>query len=135
MIYITRGLVDTLLGVAKRTDPDSITMALGVTPAEEIPACDRPPETPIFTHFYMPNKGDALNAVFGVELNIPAGQTPGVFVSHPMGELAVTKADDLREVVFVAVPPWDEESFRAFERDGSHEQLTVLDVEPPEETV
>lgn len=134
MLYVTRGLVDTLLRTAAEKDPESTTVPLAVTEAAELPDADIPDETPVFTHFYMSNEGDALNAVFGVDLNTPVGQTPGLFVSHPRGDLQVSKRDDLREVVFVAVPPWDEESFRAFGRDGQRQEYSVLDVEPPEET-
>jgi hypothetical protein len=52
-----------------------------------------------------------------------------------MGRLEVTKRDDLREVVFVAAPPWEDDSTRAFGRDGARQEYTVLDVEPPEETI
>jgi len=45
----------------------------------------------------------------------------------------VSKRDDLHEVIFVAVPPWDEESLAAFDRSGREKELTILDVEPPEE--
>lgn len=131
---MTRGLVDTLLRLAEQKDPDSTTIPLAVTEAAGLPDADIPGDTPVFTHFYMSNEGDALNAVFGVDLNTPVGQTPGMFVSHPRGDLRVSKRDDLREVVFVAVPPWDTESVRAFGRDGQQKDLSILDVEPPEES-
>ena len=134
MLYVTRGLVDTLLRLAEQRDPDSTTFPLAVTEADQLPDADIPGDTPVFTHFYMANEGDALNAVFGVDLNTPVGQTPGMFVSHPRGDLRVSKRDDLREVVFVAVPPWDTGSMRAFGRDGQQKDLSILDVEPPEES-
>lgn len=134
MLYVTRGLVDTLLRSAADEDPDATTIPLAITEASELSGADVPEETPVFTHFYMSNEGDAVNAVFGIDMNTPVGQTPGVFVSHPRGELEVSKRDELREVVFVAVPPWDERSFRAFGRDGNRKELSILDVEPPEES-
>lgn len=133
MIYLTEGLVETLLGFASEKDPDSTTVPLGVTDTEELPGIELDHDGPVFTHFYMQNDDDAVNAVFGVNLGIPAGQTPGVFVSHPRGELSVSKRDDLREVIFVAIPPWDSESFRAFDRAGNRVEFEVLDIEPPEE--
>lgn len=135
MIYITKGLQETLLGMGDDADPESTTVPLAVTRAGGLPDVDLADEYQVFTHFYFPNEGDALNAVFGVDLGTPAGQTPGMFVSHPRGDLQVSKRDDLREVVFVGVPPWDEESFQAFDRRGSRLEYTVLDVEPPEERV
>lgn len=134
VIHITRGLVETLLRLAEEADPDSRTIPLAVTRARDLPGTDLADETPVFTHFYMSSKGDALNAIFGVDMKTPAAQTPGIFVSHPLGELKVTKRDDLREIIFVAVPPWSKESLKAFDRKGYVRELTILDVEPPEET-
>lgn len=134
MIYLTEGLVETLLGFAKQRDPDSTTVPLAVTDAAELPELDLDGDAPVFTHFYMPNEKGAVNAVFGVDLGTPAGQTPGLFVSHPRGDLRVSKRDDLREIVFIAVPPWDVESFRAFDRKGNRVEYEILDIEPPEET-
>jgi len=133
VIYLTEGLLETLLGLAAEKDPDSTTIPLAVTTAESLPDADLADETPVFTHFYLPNKGDALNAIFGVDLGRPAGQTPGMFVSHPTGELWLSKRDDLREVVIVAVPPWDRESFKVFDRAGDRLDFAVLDIEPPDE--
>ncbi|MCU4799602.1 hypothetical protein OB920_04350 [Halobacteria archaeon HArc-gm2] len=135
MIYATRGLVETLLRMAEEADPDSVTISIAVTQASELPETDLPPETPVFTHFYMPSAGGSVNAVFGVDLGTPVGQTQGRFVSHPDGNLSLTKADDLHEVVFVAVPPWEEASLAAFDRRGDQQELELLDVEPPEEVL
>ena len=135
MIYATNGLVTSLLRMAAEADPDSVTISVAVTQAGDIPAADLPPETPVFTHFYMPSAGGSVNAVFGVDLGTPVGQTQGRFVSHPNGNLSLTKEDDLHEVVFVAVPPWDEPSLAAFDRRGQQRELELLDVEPPEEAL
>lgn len=134
VIHITRGLIETLLRLAREADPDSRTVPLAVTRAKHLPDTNLSDEAPVFTHFYMSSKGDAINAIFGVDMKTPAAQTPGIFVSHPVGELEVTKKDDLREIVFVAVPPWSEDSFKAFDRKGYTQELTILDIEPPEET-
>ncbi len=133
MLYATRGLVDTLLRLASESEPESTTIPLAITTAADIPDADLDPETPIFTHFYLPDAGGPINAVFGVDLGIPVGQTQGQFVSHPDGRLALSKRDDLKEVVFVAVPPWDDDSMAVFDRHGRTKELTILDVEPPEE--
>ncbi|WP_335998966.1 hypothetical protein [Halorientalis halophila] len=135
MVYITRGLAETLLRLGEERDPDSVTIRLSVTRAGDLDGADLPPELPVFTHFYMPEAGGSVRAVFGIDLGTPAGQTQGVFVSHPVGELSISERDDLAEVVFVGVPPWDEASFAAFDRSGDREDLTVVDAEPPEETV
>ena len=135
MVYATRGLVRTLLRMAEETDPERVTISVAVTSASDLPAADLPPETPVFTHFYMPSAGGSVNAVFGVDLGTPVGQTQGRFVSHPNGHLALTKEDDLHEVVFLAVPPWDEQSLAAFDRHGTERPLEILDVEPPEEAL
>jgi hypothetical protein len=133
VLYMTRGLVLTLLRLADERDPEGTTIPLAVTAAAELPEADLDPETPVFTHFYMPGSGGSVSAVFGVDLGTPVGQTQGRFVSHPAGDLRLSKRDDLHEVVFVAVPPWEEESLAAFDRSGREQSFTVLDVEPPEE--
>ncbi|MFT4944494.1 MAG: hypothetical protein ACI9K3_000427 [Halovenus sp.] len=135
MLYVTRGLVDTLLRFAAERDPDRVTVPLAVTRARDLSDADLPDETPVFTHFYMPSEGDAVNAVFGMQLGIPSGETPGIFVSHPVQRLELTKEDDLREVIFIAVPPWEEDSLAAFERGGDRQECTILDIEPPEESL
>lgn len=68
-----------------------------------------------------------VRLVSGVELRL--------LVSHPRGDLKLSKRDEFREVVFVAVPPWEENSMRAFGRNGDRQELTVLDIEPPEESI
>jgi len=134
--YLTRGLQRTLLRLAREAEPDSTTISLSVTRAGEFEVdTGLDPEIPVFTHFYMPSEGDAINAVFGMQLGIPSGKTPGIFVSHPLQKLELTKEDDLREVIFIAVPPWDEESLAAFERNGDEREYTILDIEPPEESL
>jgi hypothetical protein len=119
--------------MARERAPESTTISLAVTDAGEIPEADLDPETPIFTHFYMPSAGSSVNAVFGVDLGTPVGQTQGRFVSHPRGDLRLTKRDDFHEVIFIAVPPWDDDAIAVFDRSAEEQELTILDVEPPEE--
>ncbi|MFC6716945.1 hypothetical protein ACFQGT_16175 [Natrialbaceae archaeon GCM10025810] len=138
MVYITRGLADVLLGLASDADPDQISTGVSVTPAGDLEGADAdalPPKTPVFTHFVLPEIGSSITFVFGVDLSTPARGAQGRFVSHPVGELSVSRRDDLAQVVFVAVPPWgtNEESFGAFERSGDRLPLEILDAEPPEE--
>ncbi len=135
MVYVTRGLVETLLRLSREAEPDDVTISLAVTPAGEIPETELDPETPVFTDFYLPSAGGSVNAVFGMDLGTPAGQTQGRFVSHPGGYMGVSKVDDLHEVIFVAIPPWDTDSFGAFDRSGRQKDVTILDVEPPEESL
>lgn len=134
MVYVTRALVDVLLDLASDADPDDVTTGVSVAPAGDLEGADEiPPETPVFTDFYLPDPRNSVNAVFGVDLSVPARQVQGRFVSHPVGELAVTRRDDLAEVVFVAVPPWtaDEQSFAAFDRSGRRQPLEIVDASPP----
>jgi proteasome lid subunit RPN8/RPN11 len=138
VIYLTQGLQETLLRLAREREPDAVTIALAVTPAGDLPAEDPAlaalgDDVPVFTHFYLPRDDDSVSAVFGVDLGTPVGQTQGRFVSHPQGDLSLSTTDDLHEVVFVAVPPWDADSLAAFDRSGRRVELTVLDVEPPTE--
>ena len=135
MVYVTRGLVETLLRMGREAEPDDVTISLAITRARDLPNADLEPNTPVFTDFYLPSAGSSVNAVFGMDLGTPAGQTQGRFVSHPDGYMGVSELDDLHEVVFVAVPPWDTETFGAFDRSGRKQDVTVLDIEPPEESL
>ncbi|WP_435333094.1 hypothetical protein [Haloarchaeobius sp. TZWWS8] len=134
MVYVTRGLLEVLVDIAGSADPERVTLSLAATAAGDLDgADDLPPETPVFTDFYLPDAGGSVNAVFGVDLGTPPGQTHGRFVSHPMGKREVTREDDLHAVVFVAVPPWEADSVRVFDRAGTMQELVVVDAEPPQE--
>lgn len=90
------------------------------------------PGTPVFTDLYFPSAGRSVDAVFGVDVSVPHGQAQGRFVSHPLGELGVSKTDDLHEVVLVAVPPWTREDVAAFDRSGRRLDLRIVAAAPPE---
>jgi hypothetical protein len=132
VVYITQGLLTALLELADDRDPTSITVSLTVTPAAELDA-DLPADRSVFTDMYLPETGGSVTAVFGMDISTPGAA--GRFVSHPNGPLALTKADDLHEVVFVAVPPYDLENIAAFTRSGEGLSLEILDIEPPERTL
>jgi hypothetical protein len=132
VVHATHGLVEALCDLARESEPDSVTISLSTTPAGEF-TDSLPPETPVFTHFYFPDAGRSLSAVFGMDLGTPAGQTQGRFVSHPQGKLELARTDDLHGVVFVAVPPWNRESLAVFSRNGSEQPLDLVDAEPPAE--
>ena len=133
MVYVTADLVDVLLEHARAAEPTPVTVPLGVTPAAAFDTADLPDNAAVFTHLYVPEAGRSVSAVFGVDLATPAGRTPGVFVSHPDGRLRVDRSDTLREVVLVAVPPWDRASIAAFGRDGRRRDLDLVAEAPPEE--
>ncbi|PSP79659.1 hypothetical protein BRC81_03920 [Halobacteriales archaeon QS_1_68_20] len=134
MVYATRGTVEALLELAADAEPRQVTVGLSVTRAGTFPdPPDLPPQTPVFTHFYLPDAGESVSAVFGVDLSTPLGQTQGRFVSHPQGDLDVSREDDLHDVVLVAVPPWDEASIAAFGRDGRRLDLSIVEAHPPDE--
>ena len=128
-MYITRGLLTALLELAEDRDPNSVTVSLAVTTADELDI-DLPADKSVFTDMYLPDTGGSVTAVFGMDLSTPGAA--GRFVTHPDGTLALTKADDLHEVVFVAVPPYDIENAAAFTRSGMGLSIDVVDVEPPE---
>lgn len=135
-VYVTRSLLDTLLASAREAEPESLSVGLAVTPAGRLTGADEVPETmPVFTHLYVPERPNAVSSVFGVDLQTPPGRAPGRFVTHPFSSLALTKRDDLREVVLVAVPPWDDESVAAFDRRGRRLPLRAVDAVPPDETL
>lgn len=136
MVYVTRGLVEVLLELAAEAEPETLTVSLAVTPADELDGdVDVPAGVPVFTHFYPPETGGSITAVFGVDLSIPARQTQGRFITHPGGNLGVDRTDDLHEAMLVAVPPWDESSLAAFDRSGRRQSLEIVDAEPPAESL
>ncbi len=132
-VYVLADLLEALCDLAADRDPDPLTVPLAVTPAGEIDA-DLPEGAAVFTHFYLPETGRSVRAVFGVDLGTPSGTSPGLFLAHPDGRREVTKADDLREVVFVAVPPWTPDGVVSFDRRGRRRPLERLDVALPEES-
>lgn len=133
-VYATVGLVTALQDIAEDRSPSEVTVALTTIPAGEFePPLDLPPEMPVFTDFYLPGTGGSVAAVFGMDLGTPASD--GRFVSHPDGRMAVRQTDDLHEVVFVAVPPWERTDVAAFDRRGRGRALELLDVEPPVESL
>lgn len=136
MVYATRGLIEVLLEFAVDAEPEAANVVLSATPAGEFEAAlGVDPEAPVLTHFYLPDAGRSVSAVFGVDLGTPAGRGRARFVTHPQGELSVSEADDLAGVVLVAVPPWEESSLAAFDRSGRRLELTLLDAEPPRESL
>ncbi|PSP45873.1 hypothetical protein BRC63_00495 [Halobacteriales archaeon QH_10_70_21] len=128
MVYITHGLLTALLDLGADRDPSAVTVSLAVTNAGELDV-ELPPETSVFTDMYLPEAGESVTAVFGMDLSTP--EAAGRFVTHPEGPLALTKRDDLHEVVFVAVPPYDDDCVGAFDRSGDRVPIDVLDVAPP----
>jgi hypothetical protein len=128
VVHITRALLTALLELAEDRDPASVTVSLAVTPASELDAT-LPPDRVVFTDMYLPDTGESVTAVFGMDLSTPGAA--GRFITHPDGTLALTKADDLHEVVFVAVPPYEIDDVRAFDRSGTGRSMVIVDVEPP----
>jgi hypothetical protein len=136
VVYITRGLVDVLLDMAEADEPERVNVVLSSSQASDFDAdLGLEPETPVLTHFYLPEAGGSVAAVFGVDLGTPAGRGRARFVSHPQGPFRPTREDDFAAVVFVAVPPWDDDSIAAFDRNGTRLDVDVLDAEPPTESL
>ncbi|MDZ7731066.1 MAG: hypothetical protein U5K37_09295 [Natrialbaceae archaeon] len=134
MVTITRGLAEVLVDMAAAAEPDPVSTGVSVRQASQLEGETAiPGSTPVFTEFYLPDPGNAVTHVFGVDLSTPARGAQGRFVSHPTGSLALSSRDDLAEVVFVAVPPWglEEESFGAFDRTGARLELSIIEAEPP----
>lgn len=133
-VYASRGLLDVLLELAKDRDPGEFSAPLQVSPAAELEADDGnqaafddlDPDLPVFTDFYFPSTGQAIDAVFGVDVSVPHGQTQGRFIAHPEGFDSVSIEDDLHEIVMVAVPPWTQDSINAYDRRGRKLPITVL---------
>ncbi len=139
-VYATEDLIEVLIEFAVDREPQQANVPLAATPAGELDGIDSTlngldPETPVLTHFYMPDAAGSVNAVFGVDLGTPAGGAHARFVSHPSGPDGITKRDDLAGVVLVAVPPWDSETVSAYDRSGRRLAFEQLDAEPPVESI
>lgn len=135
-VYVTAGLIEALLARASATDPESENVVLDATPAGEFdPSLNMPDDRPILTHLYLPEAGESVRAVFGVDLGRPSGRGTARFVSHPQGPFALTREDDLAAVVLIAVPPWERDTVGAFARSGRQLSLTIVDAEPPVESL
>ncbi len=132
-VYVAADLLVALCELAADRDPDAVSVPLSTTAAAELDV-GLPGGAGVFTHFYLPETGRSVRAVFGVDLATPSRTSPGIFISHPDGRRDVSRRDDLREVVLVAVPPWEPADVAAFDRRGRPRQLSRLDVTPPEES-
>jgi proteasome lid subunit RPN8/RPN11 len=136
-VHATRALVDVLCELAADADPTSLSVRLAATPAGDLRPTDGAltgvdPETPVLSDFYFPDAGDALTNVFGMDLATPTGQTAGRFASHPDGNPDVAVTDDLHAQLLVAVPPWNPENVRAYDRSGTARELVLVDAETTE---
>ncbi|WP_380677297.1 hypothetical protein [Salinigranum sp. GCM10025319] len=135
-IYVTTGLLDVLLDMSEAAEPDPVSVVLTPTPAGEFDAdLGIGSETPVLTHFYLPDAGQSVTAVFGLDLSTPAGRGRARFHAHPQGPREPTKRDDFAAAVLVAVPPWDRTAVRAYDRSGSRLAVREVDAVPPEETL
>ena len=139
-LYATDGLLEVLIEFAADHEPEEANVPIAATAAGELAGVDDrlvdlDPETPVLTHFYLPDAAGSVNAVFGVDLGTPSGGAQARFVSHPTGPQRVTKTDDLAGIVLVATPPWDPGTIRAFDRSGRRLELSRLDAEPPVESI
>jgi hypothetical protein len=135
--YATRALVSVLCELAADADPNSVSVRLAATRVGDLDPTDGPltgldAETQVLSDFYFPDAGNSLSGVFGMDLAAPTGQTAGRFTSHPLGDSEVSVTDDLHATVLVGVPPWEVESVRAYDRQGSRRDLVLVDAETPE---
>ena len=131
-VYATRALASVLCELAADADPESISVPLAATPARdldpgsgELAGVDA--EADVLSDFYFPDAAGAISNVFGMDLATPAGQTAGRFISHPMGDYDVSLADDLHARLLVAVPPWNSDDLRAYDRNGTRQSLVLVD--------
>lgn len=137
-VYVTEGLLEALLDLASDAEPSDVSTPIATVPASDLegPDADRVSDsTPVFAEYRLPDPGNALTGVFGVELSRPNLDTQGRFLSHPSGLLDLTMEDDLAEVVIVAVPPWEatNDALAAFDRSGNQRSIVELDAAPPVE--
>jgi proteasome lid subunit RPN8/RPN11 len=150
-LYVTRPLLTVLLELAADAEPNPANVQLVASAAEDLEALppdstdrraggkprscrlgDLDPGTPVFSDFYFPDVGNALDFVFGVDLGTPAGQSQGRFLSHPDGDPDLSVRDDLHATVLVAVPPWQPATVSAYDRDSTKRDLVVVEAGAPD---
>lgn len=135
-MHITQGLLEVLLELAAERAPMDLEVDLTAMPAGELDGEHSLDEsTPVLTHFDLPTTGNSVSAVFGFDLGSSPGRADGRFISHPAGDLDVRPTDELHAMMLIAIPPWDRESVAAFDRSGRRQVLTVVDAEPPAESL
>jgi hypothetical protein len=133
-IYVTSALLDVLLEMSESAEPDPVSVVLTPTAAGAFDAdLGVDTDTPVLTHFYLPDAGRSVTEVFGLDLSTPAGRGRARFHAHPQGPREPTKRDDFAAAVLVAVPPWDRVGLRAYDRAGNQLALREIDAVPPEE--
>ncbi|MFO7834653.1 MAG: hypothetical protein R6V31_11565, partial [Halohasta sp.] len=89
-LYATEGLLEVLIEFAADREPEEANVPIAATAAGELAGVDDrlvglDPETPVLTHFYLPDAAGSVNAVFGMDLGTPSGGAQARFVSHPTG--------------------------------------------------
>lgn len=131
-VYVADALLDALCEIAADREPSPVSVPLSTTPAGNL-GVELAEEQPVFTHFYLPDSSRSVSAVFGVDLGTPAGSAPGLFLTHPDGRRGVSRRDDFREVMLVAVPPWRPADVRAYDRRGRRRPVVTLEVTLPDE--
>lgn len=139
-VHVTRPLLEALLDLAADREPQSVSVPISTWPAEDLEGIegpgtaltDVPSRTPVFAEFSFPGAGDAVNRVFGVELGQPARSSGGRFVSHPDADPDLSSRDDLAQRVLVAVPPWEFDDVRAYDRNGRRLPLRTVAAGAPE---
>jgi hypothetical protein len=135
-IHVTSALLDVLLDMSEAAEPDPVSVVLTSTPAGAFDAdIGLDGDAPVLSHFYLPEAGRSVTAVFGLDLSTPAGRGRARFHAHPQGPRGPTKRDDFAAAVLVAVPPWDRTALRAYDRSGNQLTLREVDAVPPEETL
>lgn len=133
-VYITEGLLQVLLERASTAEPGAVSLTLDSTPAGDLDGdLSLSADTPVLTDMYLPDAGEAVSRVFGMDLGRPPKTTAARFVSHPTGDLALSREDHLAARIIVAVPPWTPTDVAAFDRRSRRLPLVTLDAIPPEE--
>lgn len=130
-VHITEGLLDVLLEIAADADPQETTLHLGITPADELGIEGLNADIPVFSDLYLPNTGHSIEAVFGMNVSVPPGRSPGIFVSHPTGPLDIRSTDEFAERIIVAVPPWTPGDVAVFDRRGREIPMQLHAVSEP----
>lgn len=139
-VLVTRPLLDVLLELARDADPQGVSIGLTLSRAGDLDPsedgdrslAELDEDTPVFADFYFPETGASIEAVFGMDLSTPVG-VAGRFISHPDGDPEMRVTDDFAARVLLAIPPYERDSVRAYDRRGRRDFEVIAAASPEPE--
>lgn len=124
-IFITSDLLDTLLDLASKSSPKKISIGLTSEKSKKLDLKNISNDKEVFYDFYFPS-AKSIKDIFGMDISTPPSSTQARFISHPSGYAKIMKNDELHKIIFIAVPPWDKESVKVYNRNSEEYDLEII---------